>query len=71
MWTILRDVLVVPSLLWVNPPSGADGRLHWSSGSAEAHCADERRAVKAHFAPRPSSEVASPTLRRQSAALYP
>lgn len=71
MWTILRDVLVVPALLWIAPLAGGDSIADRGHGWAASECDEDRQATQALHTSRPASGDPAPALRRHAPALYP
>ena len=70
MWTVLRDVLVVPALLWISPMSVGDRAGERGHSWEASECDEDRQSIQARRA-RPSSADPAPALRRHAPALYP
>lgn len=56
MWAVLRDLLVVPLLLWMAPLTGDDSAGGRGHGWAAGKCVDERDVVKTCRAPRTAAD---------------
>ena len=69
MWTIFRDVLVVPALLWIAPLAG-DSSADRGHGWIASECDEDRQSIQARRA-RPVSGDPAPALRRHAPTLYP
>lgn len=71
MWTFLRDILVVPALLWISPVSGGESARDQARGWVASDCDEEGQVTHSRHAARSATGDAAPALRRHAPALYP